>query len=36
VIPGIPNLSVMEVNPETGLQDEIGMWAKLHKVVMMN
>jgi arsenite-transporting ATPase len=29
VIPGIPNLSVMEVNPETTLQTEIAQWAKL-------
>lgn len=29
VVPGIPNLSVMEVNPESSLQSEIAMWAKL-------
>jgi arsenite-transporting ATPase len=29
VIPGVPNLSVMEVNPETSLQAEIAQWAKL-------
>jgi len=29
VIPGIPNLSVMEVNPESSLQGEIAQWAKL-------
>jgi arsenite-transporting ATPase len=29
VIPGIPNLSVMEVNPESSLQGEIAQWAKV-------
>eukprot|EP01043_Picozoa_sp_COSAG02_P035554 COSAG02_NODE_2554_length_8538_cov_46.619268_2_plen_522_part_00 len=28
-IPGVPNLSVMEVNPETNLQDEIKAWAEM-------
>ena len=28
-IPGVPNLHVMEVNPETNLQDEIKEWAEM-------
>ena len=31
VIPGIPNLSVMEVDPESTLQNEVKNWAELAK-----
>ena len=36
VIPGVPNLEVMEVNPETNLQEEISSWASLAKSAGMD
>lgn len=35
-IPGVPNLSVMEVNPETNLQDEIKAWAEMASAAGMD
>jgi arsenite-transporting ATPase len=35
-IPSVPNLHVMEVNPETNLQDEIKAWAEMAKAAGMD
>jgi arsenite-transporting ATPase len=35
-IPGVPNLEVMEVNPETNLQEEIKHWAEMARKAGMD
>lgn len=35
-IPGVPNLEVMEVDPETNLQEEVKSWAELAKSAGMD